>query len=276
MALTVNTNVASLNSQRSLANSTNELGTSFQRLSSGLRVNSAKDDAAGLQIGTRLATQENGLNQAARNANDGISIAQTAEGALEETTNMLQRMRVLSIQSANGSNSDDDRAALQKEFLQLQSEITRVADDTSFGGVKLLDGTYSADFQVGADANQTISVVIGTDLDAAGLSVGTGTAGTSISSAAGAQAAIDSIDNALKAVNDVRADLGAKQNRFSSTIRNLTNVAENVSASKSRIMDADFAKESANLARNQVLQQASSSMLAQANQQPQIALSLLQ
>ena len=276
MALTVNTNVASLNSQRSLANSTNELGTSFQRLSSGLRVNSAKDDAAGLQIGTRLATQENGLNQAARNANDGISIAQTAEGALEETTNMLQRMRVLSIQSANGSNSDDDRAALQKEFLQLQSEITRVADDTSFGGVKLLDGTYSADFQVGADANQTISVVIGTDLDAAGLSVGTGTAGTSISSAAGAQAAIDSIDNALKAVNDVRADLGAKQNRFSTTIRNLTNVAENVSASKSRIMDADFAKESANLARNQVLQQASSSMLAQANQQPQIALSLLQ
>jgi flagellin len=275
MALSVNTNVMSLNSQRNLSNSTNELSTSFQRLSSGLRVNSAADDAAGLQIGSRLESQMKGLDQAARNANDGISIAQTAEGALEETTNMLQRMRVLSIQSANGSNSDDDRVALQKEFSELQSEITRVADDTSFGGVKLLNGTYSANFQVGADAGQTISVVIATDMDAAGLSVGTGTAGASISSATGAQAAIDSIDDALKAVNDVRADLGAKQNRFSSTVRNLSNVSENVAASRSRIMDADFAKESASLARNQVLQQASSSMLAQANQQPQIALSLL-
>ncbi|WP_286744030.1 MULTISPECIES: flagellin [unclassified Pseudoalteromonas] len=272
MALTVNTNVASLNSQRSLANSTNDLSTSFQRLSSGLRVNSAKDDAAGLQIGTRLATQENGLNQAARNANDGISIAQTAEGALEETTNMLQRMRVLSIQSANGSNSDDDRAALQKEFAQLQEEMDRIAETTTFGGVNVLDGTYSAEFQVGADANQTISVSIAASMGASGLSVNANT----ISTAAGAQTAIDSIDDALKAVNDVRADLGAKQNRFSSTIRNLTNISENVAASKSRIMDADFAKESANLARNQVLQQASSSMLAQANQQPQIALSLLQ
>lgn len=272
MALTVNTNVASLNSQRSLANSTNELGTSFQRLSSGLRVNSAKDDAAGLQIGTRLTTQVNGLNQAARNANDGISIAQTAEGALEETTNMLQRMRVLSIQSANGSNSVDDRAALQKEFVQLQQEIDRIATTTTFGGVQVLTGAYSADFQVGADASQTISVSIATSMGVAGLGVNADT----IATASGAQIAIDSIDDALKTVNDVRADLGAKQNRFSSTIRNLNNIAENVSASKSRIMDADFAKESANLARNQVLQQASSSMLAQANQQPQIALSLLQ
>ncbi|MEM5509748.1 flagellin [Pseudoalteromonas sp. AS71] len=272
MALTVNSNIASINSQRNLANSTNDLSTSFERLSSGLRVNSAKDDAAGLQIGSRLTTQVNGLNQAARNANDGISISQTAEGALDETTSMLQRMRVLSIQSANGSNSDDDRAALQKEFVQLQEEIDRIAVTTTFGGVNVLNGTYSAEFQVGADANQTISVSIATSMGATGLGVITDT----ISTAAGAQTAIDSIDDALKIVNDVRADLGAKQNRFSSTIRNLSNVAENVSASRSRIMDADFAAESASLARNQVLQQASSTILAQANQQPQIALSLLQ
>lgn len=271
MALSVNTNVMSLNSQRNLSNSTNSLSTSYQRLSSGLRVNSAADDAAGLQIGSRLESQMKGLDQAARNANDGISIAQTAEGALEETTSMMQRMRVLAIQSANGSNSADDRAALQKEFAQLNEEIDRVASTTTFGGVKVLDGTYSADFQVGADASQTISVVISVNMNSTGL----GTSTLSIGSASTAQAAIDGLDASLKSVNDVRADLGAKQNRFSSTIRNLTNVSENVAASRSRIMDADFAKESASLARNQVLQQASSSMLAQANQQPQIALSLL-
>ncbi|WP_283710321.1 flagellin [Pseudoalteromonas prydzensis] len=271
MALSVNTNVMSLNSQRNLSNSTNALSTSFQRLSSGLRVNSAADDAAGLQIGSRLESQMKGLDQAARNANDGISIAQTAEGALEETTSMMQRMRVLAIQSANGSNSAADRAALQKEFAQLNEEIDRVAKTTTFGGVNVLDGTYSADFQVGADASQTISVVISVNMNSTGL----GTSTLSIGNASTAQLAIDGLDASLKTVNDVRADLGAKQNRFSSTIRNLTNVSENVAASRSRIMDADFAKESASLARNQVLQQASSSMLAQANQQPQIALSLL-
>lgn len=271
MALSVNTNVMSLNSQRNLSNSTNDLSTSFQRLSSGLRVNSSADDAAGLQIGSRLESQMNGLDQAARNANDGISIAQTAEGALDETTNMLQRMRVLSIQAANGSNSDDDRAALNNEFEQLNLEITRIAETTTFGGVNILDGGYSADFQVGADENQTISVSIATSMGATGLS----TATLSIGTVTGAQEAIANLDDSLKAVNDVRAELGAKQNRFSSTVRNLTNVSENVAASRSRIMDADFAAESASLARNQVLQQASSSMLAQANQQPQIALSLL-
>ncbi|MCQ8884841.1 flagellin [Pseudoalteromonas agarivorans] len=271
MALSVNTNVMSLNSQRNLSNSTNDLSTSYQRLSSGLRVNSAADDAAGLQIGSRLESQVNGLDQAARNANDGISIAQTAEGALEETTSMLQRMRVLSIQSANGSNSADDRAALQKEFEQLNEEIDRVASDTTFGGVNILTGTYGAEFQVGADANQTISVKVSVAMNSTGLA----TSALDISTAAGAQAAITALDTSLTSVNDIRANLGAKQNRFDSTIRNLTNVSENVSASRSRIMDADFAKESANLARNQVLQQASSSMLAQANQQPQIALSLL-
>ncbi|TVU76168.1 flagellin FliC [Pseudoalteromonas distincta] len=271
MALSVNTNVMSLNSQRNLSNSTNDLSTSFQRLSSGLRVNSAADDAAGLQIGTRLTAQTNGLDQAARNANDGISVAQTAEGALDETTNMLQRMRVLSIQAANGSNSDSDRTALNKEFTELKSEMTRISTDTTFGGQTLLDGSYTADYQVGADADQTIELKISTNMASSGL----GLDAISITTAADSQAAITAIDNALSSVNSVRADLGAKQNRFSSTIRNLENVSENVSASKSRIMDADFAAESASLARNQVLQQASSSMLAQANQQPQIALSLL-
>ena len=268
----INTNIASLNAQRNLNQSQNEQSVALQRLSSGLRINGAKDDAAGLQIGTRLQSQVNGFNQGARNANDGISISQTAEGALDETTNLLQRMRVLSIQSANGSNSVSDRVALNKEFIELKSEIDRIANDTTFGGVKVLDGSYDVDFQVGADANQTIGVKITTIMDQTGLALNA----IDIDTASEAQAAIIAIDDALSTVNDVRADLGAKQNRFSSTIRNLENVAENVSASKSRIMDADFAQESANLARNQVLQQASSSMLAQANQQPQIALSLLQ
>lgn len=273
MALYVNTNVASLNAQRNLTNSTNSLETSFERLSSGKRVNSAADDAAGLQIGSRLEAQVNGLNQASRNANDGISLAQTAEGALDETTTMLQRMRVLSIQSANGSNTAEDRNALDMEFKELQAEITRVSDNTTFGGVKLLDASYDQDFQIGADANQIINITISTDMDAAGL--GVGTAVNNIATASAAQKAIENIDSAIATVTDVRADLGAKQNRFSSTIRNLTNIAENVSASKSRIMDADFAAESSSLAKNQVSQQAASTMLSQANQQSQVAMSLL-
>jgi flagellin len=271
MAVYVNTNVASINAQRNLSNSTNDLQTSFQRLSSGKRVNSAADDAAGLQIGSRLTAQINGLNQGARNANDGISLAQTAEGALEESTSMLQRMRVLALQSANGSNTDADRAALQSEFSELQTEIDRIASDTTFGGVNILDGTYNQNFQVGADANQNINVTIGTNMNTTGLGVN----GDSVSTAAGAQTAVTNLDSALSTVNSMRADLGAKQNRFSSTIRNLNSIAENVSASRSRIMDADFAMESASLARNQVLQQASSSMLSQANQQTQIAMSLV-
>jgi|OM-RGC.v1.008689543 flagellin len=274
VALYVNTNVASLNSQRNLTNSTNALQTSFERLSSGKRVNSAADDAAGLQIGSRLESQVNGLNQASRNANDGISLAQTAEGALDETTNMLQRMRVLSIQSANGSNSDADRVALDKEFGQLQEELNRVADDTTFGGMDLLNATFDQDFQIGPDANQIINVKITTNTNAAGLGVGSTMA--NLLSAGTAQAAIINIDSAIAKVTDIRADLGAKQNRFSSTIRNLSNISENVSASKSRIMDADFAAESAKLAQNQVSQQAASTMLSQANQQSQVAMSLLQ
>ncbi|QUM79648.1 flagellin FliC [Moritella sp. 5] len=274
MALYVNTNVASLNSQRNLTNSTNALQTSFERLSSGKRINSAADDAAGLQIGSRLESQVNGLNQAARNANDGISLAQTAEGALDETTNMLQRMRVLSIQSANGSNSAADRVALDNEYGQLQEEINRVAADTTFGGMNLLNSTFNQDFQIGPDANQIITVKISTNMNALGLGVGTAT--SDILNPLNAQKAIDNLDTAIATVTDIRGDLGAKQNRFSSTIRNLTNISENVSASKSRIMDADFAAESAKLAQNQVSQQAASTMLSQANQQSQVAMSLLQ
>ncbi|MFT5295375.1 MAG: flagellin [Psychroserpens sp.] len=267
MALSVNSNIASLNSQRQLSKATNELGTSYERLSSGKRINSAADDAAGLQISSRLTAQINGLNQGSRNANDGISLAQTAEGALDEVTNTLQRMRTLSVQSANGSNSTADRTALDTEFTQLEEEIARIASQTSFGGVSLLDGSYAKEFQVGADANQVISVSISTNF--------TGLGSGDISSATGAQASIDTLDAALATATSARSDLGSKQNRFSSAIRSNDNTAQNVSASRSRIEDTDYAKESAMLARNSVLQQASSSMLAQANQQPQIALSLL-
>ncbi|NQZ22268.1 MAG: flagellin FliC [Colwellia sp.] len=269
MALVVNSNIASLNSQRQLANSTNELSTSYERLSSGKRINSAKDDAAGLQISSRLTSQINGLNQASRNANDGISLAQTAEGALDEFTNTLQRMRTLAVQSANGSNSVADRTALNTEFSELEFELIRIASQTSFGGVNLLDGSYAAEFQVGADANQVISVSISTNFSTIGTS-------DAVDTAANAQTAIANMDIALAATTSERSSLGAKQNRFSSAIRSNDNTAQNVAASRSRIEDTDYAKESALLARNSVLQQASSSMLAQANQQPQIALSLLQ
>ncbi len=271
MALVVNSNIASLNSQRQLAGSTNDLATNFERLSSGKRINSAKDDAAGLQISSRLTAQINGLNQASRNANDGISLAQTAEGALDEYTNTLQRMRTLSVQSLNGSNSAADRTALDSEFSELELELTRISTDTGFAGENLLDGTYTSKFfQVGADAGQRIEVSIGQDFAAGSVlsTVGIGTA-------ASASTALGKIDTALATVNSTRADLGAKQNRFASVVRSNENTAQNLSASRSRIQDTDYAAESAALARSTVLQQASSSMLAQANQQPQIALSLL-
>ncbi len=271
MALVVNSNIASLNSQRQLTRATEDLSTSYQRLSSGKRINSAKDDAAGLQISSRLTSQVNGLNQAARNANDGISLAQTAEGALDEYTNILQRMRTLAVQSSNGSNTTTDRAALNAEVTELTSELDRIATDSSFGGVNLLDGTYAVGFQVGADAGQVISLTIAQNFSSSVVG-----ADVTVSTFANAQTAIGDLDSVLSTVNSTRADLGAKQNRFSSVIRSNTNTAENVSASRSRIEDTDFAAESAALARSNVLQQAASSMLSQANQQPQIALSLLQ
>ena len=272
--ISVNTNVSSLNAQRNLSQSGSDLATSMERLSSGMRINSAKDDAAGLQISNRLTSQINGLGVAQRNANDGISMAQTAEGALNETTNILQRMRELALQSANGSNSDDDRASLQKEVVALQTEITRISDTTSFGGQKLLDGTLGAsgqvDFQVGSNANEIISFTLD-DIDATALSVD----GSTVATAADAQTAIGAIDAAIKIVDDKRADLGAVQNRFDHTISNLANIQENVSASRSRIQDTDFATETAEMTKNQILQQAGTSILSQANQLPQAALSLL-
>lgn len=381
MAQTINTNVASLNSQRSLNSSQSSLATSLQRLSSGLRINSAKDDAAGLAISERMTSQIRGLNQATRNANDGISLAQTAEGALGEVGNNLQRIRELAVQASNGTNSQEDRDALQAEVSQLQSEIQRVAEQTSFNGTKLLDGSFSGvSFQIGANAGETIDIasianaqtaalggtltrttdtiaassltgfataiadggvtingtsigaissaanaqeragqlteainrvssttgvgasydavtgqmtltssaaitVAGTTNDAtvAGWANGTpgatttttGIASLTVSSFTNAQQTISQIDNALKSINTSRANLGAIQNRFSSTVANLQTASENLSASRGRIQDADFASETANLSRSQILQQAGTAMLAQANALPQNVLSLL-
>ncbi|WP_031571413.1 flagellin [Rheinheimera texasensis] len=274
MSLFVNTNVSAINAQRQLINSGNSLDTSFKRLSSGFRINSAADDAAGLQISNRLSSQVNGLNQAISNANDGISLAQTAEGAMEEITTALQRIRTLAVQSQNGINSSSDRVALQKEVSALKTEISRIATTTQFGGVNLLDGKYSAKFLVGANAGQTISVNISRTGGGFGAS-GLGLASLSISSVTGASTALASIDSAIKTIDGKRADLGALQNRFQSTIRNLSNIVENVSAARSRIRDTDFAKETAELTRSQILQQASTTILSQANQRPQSALSLL-
>ena len=274
MSLYVNTNVSAINAQRQLITSGNSLDTSFKRLSSGFRINSAADDAAGLQISNRLSSQINGLNQAISNANDGISLSQTAEGAMDEITNSLQRIRVLAVQSQNGINSSADRVALQKEVSALKTEISRIATTTQFGGIKLLDGKFSAKFLVGANAGQNISVNLsrtGGGFGASGLGIST----LSISSVGGASAALASIDSAIKTIDSTRADLGALQNRFQSTIRNLSNIVENVSAARSRIRDTDFAKETAELTRSQIMQQASTTILSQANQRPQAALSLL-
>lgn len=241
MSLYVNTNVSAINAQRQLLTSGNSLDTAFKRLSSGFRINSAADDAAGLQISNRLSSQINGLNQAISNANDGISLAQTAEGAMDEITNSLQRIRVLAVQSQNGINSSADRVALQKEVSALKTEISRIATTTQFGGLKLLDGKFSAKFLVGANAGQNISVNLSRTGGGFGSS-GLGINKLSISSVAGASRAIAQIDSAIKTIDSTRADLGALQNRFQSTIRNLSNIVENVSAARSRIRDTDFAK----------------------------------
>ena len=312
-----------------LSNSTNSLDTTYKRLASGLRINSAKDDAAGLQISNRLTSQINGLEQGNRNAQDGISYAQTAEGAMDEMTTMYQRIRTLALQSANGTNSAKDREALQQEVNQLCSEIDRISNDTTFGGEKILAGssqaTVAADgvvtagnvntaktisFQVGADANQIISIDMSAKKDGAngkggqGYSVAsmaasmglTGKANTvtgftqnklsdgkvdpngltfDISTAEGAQAVLGNIDKFIGAVDSKRAELGAVQNRLESTIRNQSNVSENVSDARSRIRDTDFATETANMTQQSIIQQASQSILSQANQRPQLALSLL-
>ncbi len=280
MSLFVNTNVSSLNAQRQLFTTGNNLSTAFERLSSGFRINSAADDAAGLQITDRMTSQIQGLNQAVRNANDGISLAQTAEGAMAETTTALQRIRTLAIQSQNGINSSADRVALQKEVSALRTEISRISTTTQFAGVDILTGDFSAKFLVGANAGQTISVNLSSQaLTRAGVNgfsaTGLGIIADNVLTEAGASRLLSAVDKAVSAIGGLRADLGALQNRFQSTIRNLSNISENVSAARSRIKDADFATETAELSRNQILQQASTTILAQANQRPQAALSLL-
>ncbi|MBE1274707.1 flagellin [Enterovibrio baiacu] len=376
MAITVNTNVPAMTAQRYLNSSTDSLNASMERLSSGYRINSAKDDAAGLQISNRLISQSRGLDVAVRNANDGISMAQTAEGAMEESTNILQRMRDLSLQSANGANGTEERKAIQEEVVALQDELNRIAETTSFGGAKLLNGTYGTkSFQVGADAGEAVMMEFkniradeammggstftstagvsmadwtatggaslnmtivdadgvsstinvsakagddveevatyingqadskvsasvtengelqivaasGSDVTFAGaLATSLGMAGATkvaetvkdvdVSSVGGAQKAVGLVDNAMQYIDSHRAELGAKQNRLSHTIANLDNVNENVSASNSRIRDVDFAKETTQFTKSQILQQSGTSILAQAKQAPSAALSLL-
>ena len=268
MAQIINTNILSLNAQRNLTNSQGALQTSLQRLSSGLRINSAKDDAAGLAISERFTTQIRGLNQAVRNANDGISLAQTAEGALSEVTNNLQRIRELAVQSANATNSTEDRAALDAEVQTLIEEISRVAGSATFNGVQLLNTAATLTFQVGANNGDTVDVAT-VDLATTPIIAG------DVTSVANANTMMDAVDAALETVNSTRADFGAIQNRFESVVRSLQTTAENLSASRSRIMDADFAAETAALTRAQILQQAGVAMLAQANAAPQSVLNLL-
>ena len=303
MALFVNTNVSSINGQRNLTNATNNLNTTYQRLSSGLRINSAKDDAAGLQISDRLTAQINGLNQGNRNTNDAIALAQTAEGAMDEMTNMLQRIRTLAVQASNGTNNAKDRDALQQEITQLSHEITRIASQTKFGGEKILAagkkdafipengvikmqvGAYNGDtlemkfyssgFTLSAIASSGGGATINGNINTDGMIQSGGVARFSVSSQTIASDTIAGVDKLLAAVDKQRAHLGAMQNRMESSIRNQSNVSMNVSDARSRIRDTDFAEESAKLSQQTIIQQAASSMLTQANSRPQLALSLL-
>ena len=314
MAVYVNTNVSSLNGQRYLNNVQNSLNTTYTRLSSGLRINSAKDDAAGLQIADRLTSQINGLNQGNRNANDGIALAQTVEGGLDEISNMLQRMRTLAVQSANGTLGSTDREAIQNEVDSLSEEINRIASQTTFGGKNILMGYNTASIygskidlptavanknvtggrltlHVGANTGDIITMdvynfMLSKLASAANLTKGekngfnlTGGAGKLatffVSTQCGANNAIGAIDKIISIVDSQRADLGAIQNRLESSIRNQANVSANSADARSRIRDADFAEESANLSQQSIIQQAATSMLMQANARPQLALSML-
>jgi flagellin len=277
---TINTNVQSLNAQRNLMSSSGALSTSMQRLSSGLRVNSAKDDAAGLAIAERMNAQVKGMNVAIRNANDGISMAQTAEGALSKVGDSLQRMRELAVQSRNATNTSSDRDSLNKEFSELQSEIGRVLGGTSFNGKHMLGADATAmTFQIGANTTSDDVITMTTTNMKTNSDISTVT-GTSASIGASATAGsikdvIDNIDTAINTVNDQRAEFGSKQSRFEAVVSNLQQSVESQSAARGRIMDADFATETANLSRSQILQQAGTAMVAQANQLPQGVLALL-
>jgi len=277
MTQVINTNVMSLNAQRNLSTTSASMATTVQRLSSGLRINSARDDAAGLAISQRMTAQIRGMEQAIRNANDGISLAQTAEGALGEIANNLQRIRELAVQAANGTYEAEDKEALQKEVQQLKDEILRVVDSTKFNGRQLLNADTTISIQVGASATDQDKIDISLNDIKTALSGITDAAFTVENMAAGAAATqLDDLDEALQEVNEARADLGAIQNRFASAIANLQVSSENLQASRSRIQDADYAKETAELTRTQILQQAGTAMLAQAKAIPQSVLSLLQ
>ncbi len=273
MPQTINTNVSSLNAQRNLNASQSSLATSMQRLSSGLRVNSAKDDAAGLAIAERMNTQVRGMNVAIRNANDAISLAQTAEGALGKLSDMMQRMRELAVQAANATNGAGDRGNLDAEYQELADEITRTISSTRFNGLDILAGDAGPhDFQVGANSGDTVTVTttdMSADADIAAVT------GGDLTSAANASTAMNDIDTALDTINTERALYGAVQNRFEAVITTLQVAAENQAAARGRIMDADFAAETANMSRAQILQQAGTAMVAQANQLPQQVLQLL-
>lgn len=276
MALSINTNVMSLNAQRNLSNTQSSLATSLQRLSSGLRINSAKDDAAGLAIAERMSAQVRGLAVGIRNANDGISLAQTAEGALGSITESLQRMRELAVQAVNSTNTAADRASLDAEFQALDSEIGRVIAGTSFNGKIIIGSSAGANqFQVGANATAADRITVSTANLSTNATI-TAINSANVTSVGGASLAISRIDTALNTVNSQRADLGAAQSRIETAIRSLDTTRENTAAARGRIMDTDFAAETANLTRMQILQQAGVAMLAQANAAPQSVLSLLQ
>ena len=295
MSIYVNTNVSSINTTNKLAKATHSLDTTYKRLSSGYRINSAKDDAAGLQISDRLTSQINGLKQGNRNANDGIALAQTAEGALDEVHTMLQRIRTLSVQAANGTNTTADRNSIQGEVSQLCSEINRIACKTTFGkqeilsgkGVGLVGADGNISFQVGANANDTTSVSLSSGFTIEQMKTAAGSKITTVADADGrgktfdvstaskAQDVLANIDSFIGFVDKKRGEFGAVQNRLESTISNQSNIAENESDARSRIRDTDYAEEAANLSQQNIIQQAATSMLTQANSRPQIALSLL-
>ena len=286
MPQTINTNLPSLNAQRNLATSQGSLHVSMQRLSSGLRVNSAKDDAAGMAIAERMNSQVRGMAVAMRNANDGISMAQTAEGALGKVGDMLQRMRELAVQAANGTNSTSDRNSLNNEFLQLARESARTLGGTQFNGQNILATSTASTFQIGANTDANLDQIrvtafdwttVPSIIDAVGIAVGSDpTVAVSGTDGSFATSAITSLDAAITAINDQRANFGAVQNRFDNVVSNLMVSSENQTAARSRIMDADYAVETASLSRAQILQQAGNAMLAQANQLPQQVLALLQ
>ena len=282
MAMTINTNVMSLNAQRNQANNTTSMATTLQRLSSGMRVNTAKDDAAGLAIAERMNTQVRGMTVAVRNANDGISLSQVAESGISTLTDILQRMRELTVQSINSTNTSSDISALGQEYTQLGNELARIISAVQFNGSNLFTTTAGFDFQVGATSGQTISMssAMLNFQSAAGLSsvmYGSTNAASALNATSNSANAgnLTAIDLAIDTVNAARAQLGAIQSRFEKTINFLQTGIENQSAARGRIMDADFAAETSNLSRVQILQQAGTAMIAQANQMPQSVLQLL-